>query len=198
MIEAGRLLNAGFGRCLEVRRVKIIFPSNSDEREQRIASGISKRCSHALRRGDIGDRTHGPFRRNPFARRMSKHSCEAKKAGIFVDCGGLDCRDLMPAKALADNVKTARQRGVAEGAVSFTGERGSNDRNKRLLWIGQFRLRLGKRCRDGADGFTGAVHGCPPCSRHQSSPHRIWIAWLEYRARSLPWRLPASGPLAPT
>jgi hypothetical protein len=39
---------------------------------------------------------------------MRKHSGEAKKPGIFVDCGGLDCRDLMPAKALADNVQTAR------------------------------------------------------------------------------------------
>src|SRR5262249_40940829 len=119
---------------------------------------------------------------------MSKHSGEAKKPGIFVDRGGLDGRDLIAAKALPDNVETARQRGVAEGAVSFTGERGSDGRNKRLLWIGQFRLRLGKRCRDGANGFTAAVHGCPPCSRHQNSPHRIWIVWLVRHGRSLPWR----------
>src|SRR6516225_1775941 len=125
---------------------------------------------------------------------MSKHSCEAKKPGIFVDCGSLDCRDLITAKALADNLQTARQRGIAEGAVSFTGEGRSDRRNKRLLWIGQLCLRLGKRCRDGANGLTGAVHGCPPGSRHQSSPRRFWIVWLEYRARSLPWRLPASGP----
>jgi hypothetical protein len=39
---------------------------------------------------------------------MSKHSGEAKKPGIFVDCGGLDCGDLIPTKALADNVQTAR------------------------------------------------------------------------------------------
>src|SRR6266852_5897775 len=119
---------------------------------------------------------------------MSKHSGEAKKPGIFVDCGGLDCRDLMPAKALADNLQVARQGGVAEGAVSFTGEGRPDCRNKRLLWIGQFRLRLGNCCRDGANGFTGAVHGCPPCSRHQSSLHLIWIVLLEYRARSPPWR----------
>ena len=82
---------------------------------------------------------------------MSKHSGEPKKPGIFVDCGGLDCRDLIPTKALADNVETARQWGVAEGPVFFTGERRSDGRNKRLLGIGQFRLRLGKRCRDGAN-----------------------------------------------
>src|SRR5437016_14464933 len=110
---------------------------------------------------------------------MRKHSGEAKKPGIFVDCGGLDCRDLMAAKALADNVQAARQRGVPEGAVSFTVEVRSDGRDKRLLWIGQFCLCLGKRCRDGADRFTAAVHGCPPCSRHQSSPHRTWIVWLE-------------------
>ena len=73
-------------------------------------------------------------------------------------------------------------------AVSFSVEGGPDLRNERLIWIGQFRLRLGKCRRDGADGFTGAVHGCPPSSRHQSSPHRIWIVWLEYRARSPPWR----------
>src|SRR5262245_58369139 len=119
---------------------------------------------------------------------MSKHSGEAKKPGIFVDCGGLDGRNLMPAKALPDNVQTARQRGVAEGAISFTGERGSYGRNKRLLWIGQFGLRLGKCCRDGPNGFTRAVHGCPLCSRHQRSPHRTWIVWLENHGRSPPWR----------
>jgi len=157
MTGSGRLLNSGFGCCIEVRRVKIIFPSNADEREQRIAPGIGECRSHSLRRGYINDRTHGPFRGDPFAGRMSEHSGEAKKPGIFVDCSGLDCRDLIPAKALADNVQAARQRGVAEGAVSVQG--GSDRRNKRLLWIGQFRLRFGKCCRDGANGFTGAVHG---------------------------------------
>ena len=91
-------------RCTEVRRVKIIFPSNADEREQRIAPGIGEGRPHSLRRSYIGDRTDGPFGGNPFAGRMSKHSSETKKPGIFVDCGGLDCRDLIPAKALADNV----------------------------------------------------------------------------------------------
>src|SRR5262249_3765694 len=59
---------------------------------------------HPLRRGHVGDRTHGPFRGDPFTRRVSKHSCETNNPGIFVNCGGLDCCDLMPAQALADNV----------------------------------------------------------------------------------------------
>jgi hypothetical protein len=98
-----RLPASGLRRCIEVRRVKIIFPSNADEREQRIGEGRS----HSLCRGDIGDRTYGPFRGDPFARRMSQHSGEAKKPGILVDRGGLDCRDLISAKALADNVQAA-------------------------------------------------------------------------------------------
>src|SRR5262249_16171623 len=100
--------NFGFRCCIEVWRIKIIFPSNADEREQRIAPGIGKGRSHSLRRGDICERRHGPFRGNPFARRMSKYSGEAKKPGIFVDWGGLDCGDVIPSKGLADNVQTAR------------------------------------------------------------------------------------------
>src|SRR5260370_407152 len=107
MIGSGQLSRFGFGCRIEVRRVKIILSSNADEREQRIAPGIGECRSHSLRRGYIGDRTHGPFRGDPLAGRMSKDSGEAKKPGIFVDCGGLDCCDLIPAKALADNVQTA-------------------------------------------------------------------------------------------
>src|SRR5215471_2251193 len=124
MSGSGRLLKSGFGRCIEVRRVEIIFPSNADEREQRIAPGIGECRSHPLRRGYIGDQTDGPFRGDPFAGRMSKDSGEAKKPGIFVDCGGLDCRDLIAAKALADDVQTARQTGHSGSCGLLRGERG--------------------------------------------------------------------------
>src|SRR6266487_1932182 len=119
---------------------------------------------------------------------MSKDSRQSEKSSVFVDCGRLDCRDLMAAKSFADNVQTARQRGIAEGAVALSGKRGSDCRNKRLLWIGQFGLRFGERCRDGTKGFTGAVHGRPPYSRVQSLPHQIWTVWPGYHGRSLPWR----------
>jgi hypothetical protein len=39
---------------------------------------------------------------------MRKNGREPKKAGLFVDVRRLDGRDLMPAKALADNVQAAR------------------------------------------------------------------------------------------
>src|SRR5262245_65228014 len=118
---------------------------------------------------------------------MRKDSCEAQKPASFVDLGGLHCRNLMPAETLADNIQPARQRRVAKRAVAFTGKGGRDCRSKRLLWIGQFRLCLGKRCRDGADGLTAAVHGCPLCLKHQNSPHRIWIVWLGCQGRSLHW-----------
>src|SRR5262245_46262747 len=151
LIASARQLHFSLGRGTEVRCVEIIFSGNTDQREQGIASGIGECRSHSLRRDYIGDGTHGPFRGDPFAGRVSKHSCQTKKAGIFIDRGCLDGRNLMPAKALANNVKTARQRGVAEGSVSLAREGGADRRNKRLLWISEFRLRLGKRCRDGAD-----------------------------------------------
>src|ERR1700751_5720034 len=58
--------------------------------------------------------------------RMRKNGCKAKEPGFPIDFCGLDNCDLMPAKALADDVKAARQRGVAEGAVALTGERGAD------------------------------------------------------------------------
>ena len=42
-------------------------------------------------------------------------------AGVLVDGRGLDGRDLVLAEALADNIKAARQRGIAEGPVALAG-----------------------------------------------------------------------------
>ena len=91
---------------------------------------------------------------------MRKDSREAKEAGLFVDVRRLDGRDFMPAKALADNVQAARQRGIAEGAVGFAGEGGPDDGNERFLRIRQLGLGFGEapeilpivsleRCMDG-------------------------------------------------
>src|SRR5438128_9220535 len=99
---------------------------------------------------------------------MRKNGREAKKAGFFIDARRLDRRDLMPAKALAHDVQPARKRGIAEGAIRLAREGRPDSGNERLLWIGQFHLRLGKRSRNSSDCITGAVHGwCPPCSKDQ-------------------------------
>src|SRR6478735_9918307 len=118
---------------------------------------------------------------------MRKNGGEAKQTGLLVNLRCLDRRDLMPAKALADNVQPARQRGIAEGAVRLARKGGSDGGNERLLWIGQLHLRLGKGSCDGSDCIIGAVHGRrPPRSGHQSSRRLILSAWPGSRARSPP------------
>ena len=56
---------------------------------------------------------------------MGERGGEMDQPGFLIDRRGLDGGDLMPAKALADNVQPARQRGIAEGAVR---PRGKGDR----------------------------------------------------------------------
>src|SRR5208337_2305635 len=112
---------------------------------------------------------------------------EAEEARFLIDVRRLDRRDLMPAKALADNVQPARQRGIAEGAICLAGEGGADGGNERFLWIGQLHLGLGQGSCNGSDGITRAVHGwCPPCSGHQSSRPRILSVSPEPHARSPP------------
>lgn len=60
-----------------------------------------------------------------------------------------------------------------EGPVGLAGKWRPDRCTERLLWIGQLRLRFGERRRDCTHRVTGALHGCPPYSRHQSSPRRI-------------------------
>ena len=113
-------LRRRLGGSAEIRGIEIIFSGNADQGEKRIPPGIGEGGSHSLRRGDIGHRAYRPFRGDPFTGRMRKNGRKAKEVGLFIDFGRLDSRDLMPAKALADNIQPARQRGIAEGAVGFT------------------------------------------------------------------------------
>src|SRR4051794_16100300 len=90
---------------------------------------------------------------------MRKNCSEAKKPGFPIKACGLDRRDLMPAKAFAHDVQSARQRGVTKRAVRLAREGGPDGGNERFLWIGQLYLRLGERRRESCDGITGAMHG---------------------------------------
>jgi hypothetical protein len=126
MVRWSRQLRCGIGVATEIRwRIEIIFSGNAHRREKRIPTRIGEGGSHALRRGDIGDLAYRPFRGDPFPRRMRKHGRKAKEAGFLIDARCLDSRDLVAAKALADNVQPARQRGIAKGAVR---PRGKGDR----------------------------------------------------------------------
>ena len=51
-----------WARCWQVRRIKIIFPGNTHQGEQRVAARIGQRCAHPLRRRGLADRAHRPFR----------------------------------------------------------------------------------------------------------------------------------------
>ena len=85
---------------------------------------------------------------------MRKDGCKAKEAGFLIDTGRLDGGDLVPSKALADNVQAARQRGIAGGAVGFAGEGVPDGRDERFLRICQLCLGFGKRAgnSDRVDG----------------------------------------------
>jgi hypothetical protein len=109
---------------------------------------------------------------------MRKHCCEAQKAAFLVDLRRLNRRNLMPAKALAHDIQSARQRGIAEGAVRLAREGRADGGNERFLGIRQLHLRLGQGSRNGSDCITGAVHDCrPPRSGHQSSRRLILSVW---------------------
>jgi DNA-binding XRE family transcriptional regulator len=94
MIRGTRQLRCGSRPGTEIRRIEIIFSGNTDQREQGIPPRIGQRGSHALRRGDIADLAHRPFRRNPFAGRMRKNSGEAKETGFLINLGRLDGRSM--------------------------------------------------------------------------------------------------------
>src|SRR6516162_895038 len=99
---------------------------------------------------------------------MRKDGGEAKKATLLVDARGLDSRDFMPAKAFAHNIQSARQRGVAEGALCLARERRADGSNERFLRISELNLRLRKGSRYGGDRITGALHWRPPPAEDQS------------------------------
>ena len=82
---------------------------------------------------------------------MGEHRGEPYEPGRCIDRGGLDGRNLMLAQRLANDVESARQRGIAEGAVGLAGERRADGGGERLLRIGEFRLGFGQRAGDGAD-----------------------------------------------
>src|SRR5450631_1552231 len=68
----------------------------------------------------------------------------------------------MLAQAFPDDIEPAGERGVAEGAVALSRGGRVYGGDQGFLRVGEFSLRLCERCGDGADGFTGPVHGLSP------------------------------------
>ena len=90
---------------------------------------------------------------------MRQQRRELDLAARLVDRGGLHRGDLVLAKALADDFEATGERSVAKGPVRFPREGGADGGGQGSLGVDEFALRLGQRRRDGADGFTGPVHG---------------------------------------
>src|SRR5260370_8277157 len=121
-----------------------------------------------MRCGSLADRTDRPVGRYPFTRGVGEHGGQPNEACLLVDRGGLHGRDLVLAQSLADEVEPTGERGIAERAVTLSGEWGPYGGDQRLLRIGEFNLSLGESGRNGADRFTGALHGRPPVRAGQS------------------------------
>jgi aspartyl aminopeptidase len=63
---------------------------------------------------------------------MGERGGEADQTRLFVDRGGLHCRDLVAAKLFAHDVESARKCGVAKGLIWAGGADGRNQRHARL------------------------------------------------------------------
>ena len=66
---------------------------------------------------------------------MGQHGRKAQQPSLFIDCRRLDGGDLMLAKAFADDIKTARQRRITEGAVRFARKWRPDRANERLFGL---------------------------------------------------------------
>src|ERR1700682_888750 len=93
---------------------------------------------------------------------MGQERRQPDLAGVMVDVGGLDRGDLMLAQALANDIETTGQGGIAEGSVTLAGKGRADGGNQGFLRVGEFALGLGERRGNGADRFTAAVHRWPP------------------------------------
>ena len=82
---------------------------------------------------------------------MGQDGGQIYNAGRVVERRRLNGRDLMLGQSLADDLKSARERGIAKRSfLPSTACVILNDSDQRLLGIGQFGLRLGERPRNRA------------------------------------------------
>jgi hypothetical protein len=91
----------------KIGRIKVILAGNTNEREQGVAARVGQRRAHALGICGFGNSTYRPVRGDPFARGMSEHGGQIDQACLSIDRGGLNRCDLVLAKRLAHDVKTA-------------------------------------------------------------------------------------------
>jgi hypothetical protein len=76
---------------------------------------------------------------------------ETNETCLVVDARPLDRGDLMFSQRLADNLKAAGQRRVAECPIAFPGKGGMYGRDQRLFRVDELALGFGQRARNGND-----------------------------------------------
>ena len=94
-------------RHTDIRRIKIVLTCNTDQREQGIASGIGERGAHAVRMGNVRNRTDRPLRGNPFAGSMSEHGGQLDHSRGLIHARRLNDRNLLLAERLANDFESA-------------------------------------------------------------------------------------------
>ena len=105
-------------RSAKIRRIKIIFAGNTDEREQGIAASVGERCTHALRVCSFFRHgTDWPVRGDPLTGGMGEHGGQTDDAGRLIDRRGLHRCDLMLAERLAHDIEAVGERGIAEAPL---------------------------------------------------------------------------------
>src|SRR6476619_6506146 len=95
---------------------------------------------------------------------------------------------------LAHDVEAAREGCVAEASLAFPWPAAPDGCRQRLFRVDELGLRLGQGRGERRHRLTRPVHELPPSLGRRSSPPPLSTAWPAPRARSPPWRPPASGP----
>ena len=162
--DRGRLVSAPTGRS---GASSIVLARDADEGEQGIAARIGEGGPKAMRGGGLADRAHRPVRGDPFARGMGEHGRQADQAAR-VDLGRLNGRDLVPSKALADDVEAARRAAHSESVRSGSAEWGGEGGGQRLLGIDESACALASAAAIAPIDWTSVLHGCLRVDEHRS------------------------------
>jgi len=93
------------GRGEQVGRIEIVFSGYADQREQRIAAGVSEGGAHAMGSCRFAGRADRPVGGDPFAGGVEEGRCELDQPSLTLDRRCLYRGNLVLAKALAYNPK---------------------------------------------------------------------------------------------
>src|SRR6185437_4892797 len=100
---------------------------------------------------------------------MDQCGGQPDEATVLVNRGRLYGRDLVLAKALADDFESTGEGGITQRFSVLRWRLGEERPDQRLLRVGELDLRLGQSRGNRSDALTGSLHGRPPRSREHRS-----------------------------